>query len=253
MLAQAALARGQWRKARQEVELAARFDSTPALELWSLFAALPFVPLPRSEIVSAREWVQQWDTAAKPPPQFEHTTAHSGLHQYLRLQRLGLLHVRLGDTVAALREARALTLASDSSTVGRLAHTLAQSIRAHVTATGNRDAEALALLERAGWEAASSVFASEAYDRYFRAELLERLGRQDEALGWYGSIAERAAYELVYLAPAHRRQAEIYERRGQRELAAPHYRRFIELWNGADPELQPAVAKARSRLAEVER
>ncbi|HJR17394.1 MAG TPA: tetratricopeptide repeat protein, partial [Gemmatimonadales bacterium] len=253
MLAQAALARGQWRKARREVELAARFDSIPALELWSLFAALPFVPLPRPEIVSAREWVRRWDGGAKPPAPFEHTTAHTGLHPYLRLQRLGLLHLRLGDTVAAVGEARALGQSADSSTVGRLAHTLAQSIRAHVSAGSNRDAEALALLERAGWEAASSVFASEAYDRYFRAELLERLGREDEALGWYGSIAERAAYELVYLAPAHRRQAEIYERRGKRELAARHYRRFIELWGEADPELQPAVAEARDRLAEVER
>ncbi len=96
------------------------------------------------------------------------------------------------------------------------------------------------------------MFVSEAYDRYFRAELLQRLARNDEALGWYGSIAERAAYELVYLAPAHRREAEIYARRGQRDLAARHYRRFIELWSTADPELQPAVAEARSRLAEVE-
>jgi tetratricopeptide (TPR) repeat protein len=96
------------------------------------------------------------------------------------------------------------------------------------------------------------LFASEAYYRYTRAELLERLGREDEALGWYGSIAERAAYELVYLAPAHRRQAEIYARRGQPDLAAQHYRRFIELWSEADPELQPVVAEARRRLAELE-
>ena len=56
----------------------------------------------------------------------------------------------------------------------------------------------------------------------------------------------------MYLAPAHLRQAEIYERRGKRDLAARHYRRFIELWSRADPELQPAVAEARKRLAEVE-
>jgi hypothetical protein len=31
-----------------------------------------------------------------------------------------------------------------------------------------------------------------------------------------------------------------------------HYRRFIELWSGADPELQPAVAEARRWLAESE-
>jgi tetratricopeptide (TPR) repeat protein len=252
MLAQAALARGQWRQARQEVEAARRFDSTPALELWSLFAALSFIPVPRAEIVSVREAVQQWDARGDSPALQEHTTAHGGLHPYLRLHRLGLLDARLGDTAAALRQARALDRAVDSSTAGRFARTLAQSVRAHVAAAGGRYPEALALLEDAGWEAAASVFVSEAYDRYFRAELLERLGREDEALGWYAAIAERAAYELVYLAPAHRRQAEIYQRRGQRALAARHYRRFIELWSGADPELQPAVAEARTRLAEAE-
>ena len=147
--------------------------------------------------------------------------------------------------------ARTLDQTRDTSLAGRLAHTLAQSIRAHVAAGGGRDAEALSDIETAGWEAAASVFVSEAYDRYFRGELLQRLGRNDEALGWYGSIAERAAYELVYLAPAHRHEAEIYARRGQRDLAAKHYRKFIELWSGADPELQPAVAEARSRLGEL--
>jgi tetratricopeptide (TPR) repeat protein len=204
------------------------------------------------EILAIRESVRRWKPGPEPGNQTGHTTAHSGLHRHLRLHRLGLLDARLGDTVTALRHAHALDQASDTSLAGRLAHTLAQSIRAHVAAAGGRDAEALGDIETAGWEAAASVFVSEAYDRYFRGELLQRLARDDEALGWYGSIAERAAYELVYLAPAHRRQAEIYARRGQRDLAARHYRRFIELWSGADPELQPAVAEARRRLAEVQ-
>jgi len=80
--------------------------------------------------------------------------------------------------------------------------------------------------------------------------LLTRDGREDEAFGWFRSIAERAAYELVYLAPAHLRQAEIYDRRGDR-AAVPHYRRFIELWGEADPELQPVVERARKRVAEL--
>jgi tetratricopeptide (TPR) repeat protein len=171
----------------------------------------------------------------------------------LRRHRLGLLDTRLGDTVAALGEARALDLAADTSLSGRLAHTLARSIRAHVAAAGGRTREALADLDRAGWEAAASVFVAEAYDRYFRGELLQRAGRDDEALGWFHSIAERAAYELVYLAPAHLRQAEIYDRRGNRTQAAQHYKRFIELWREADPELQPVVDEARTKLARLGR
>jgi tetratricopeptide (TPR) repeat protein len=92
---------------------------------------------------------------------------------------------------------------------------------------------------------------AEAYDRYFRGELLARVGREDEALGWFRSIAERAAYELVYLAPSHLRQAEIYDRRGERGEAAKHYRKFIELWKDCDPELRPAVTSAQHRLKEI--
>ena len=253
LLAQARLTRGQWREARREVDLAARFDPVPALELWSLFASLAFVQLPRGEIEAARDAVRRWDARAEPATPYEHTTSHTGLHPYLRLHRLGLLDARLGDTTAALRSARLLDRAGTASLAGRYAHTLAESIRAHVAAIGGRDDEALGRIEGAGWEAAASVFVSEAYDRLFRAELLEKLGREDEALGWYGSIAERAAYELVYLAPAHRHQAEIYARRGQRELAAEHYRKFIELWKNADAELQPEVQKAREELGTLEK
>jgi tetratricopeptide (TPR) repeat protein len=252
MLAQAALARGQWRRSLRELAVAGRHDSIPSLELRSLFAALSFLPLPRQEIIEVREAVRRWNAGAEPVSQVGHTQAHVGLHPYLRLHRLGVLDTRLGDTTEALRHAQALDRVADSTPTGRLAHTLARSIRSHVAAAVGRTREALAHLEAARWEAAASVFVAEAYDRYRRAELLTNDGREDEALGWFGSIAERAAYELVYLAPAHLRQAEIYDRRGDRDTAAEHYRKFIDLWRDADPELQPVVNKARERLAALE-
>jgi tetratricopeptide (TPR) repeat protein len=251
MLAQAAVARGQWRRARDELALAATRDSIPALELRSLFAALPFLPLPPEEIGEAREAVSRWEPGSQSAGVVEHTTAHAGLHPALRLQRLALLDIRLGDTNGALRTARALERAADSTRVGQVVRTLAQSIRAHVAASAGRTREALSALESAGWESAAPYVMAEAYDRYFRGELLAQVGRDDEALGWFRSIAERAAYELVYLAPSHLRQAEIYDRRGDRDEAVKHYRRFIELWHKADPELQPVVDGARKRLAEL--
>jgi DNA-binding SARP family transcriptional activator len=251
MLAQAALARGQLHRAQTELAIAARLDSIPALELRSLFAALAFLPQARREIAEAREAVRRWDPSNEDAGRAEHTSAHIGLHPFLRLHRLGLLDSRLGDTISALGEARTLDREADSSAGGRLARTLAQSIRAHVAAAGGRTREALAELDQAGWEAAASVFAAEAYDRYFRGELLQRVGRDDEALGWFRSIAERAAYELVYLAPAHLRQAEIYDGRGDSARAAQHYAKFIKLWGQADPELQPRVLEAQKRLKEL--
>ena len=252
MLAQGALARGKWRRSLRELAIAARHDSIPALELRSLFAAFSFLPVPRREIIEVREAVRRWNAGAEPVSQVGHTEAHVGVHPHLRLHRLGLLDIRLGDTTEALRQAQALGRAADSTRTGRLAHTLQRSIRAHVAEAGGRTREALAELDAAGWGAAASVFVAEAYDRFRRAELLADEGREDEALGWFASIAERAAYELVYLAPAHLRQAEIYDRRGNRDAAVEHYRKFIDLWREADPELQPAVTKARERLAALE-
>ena len=55
------------------------------------------------------------------------------------------------------------------------------------------------------------------------------------------------------LAPAHLRLGELYDARSDSRKAIPHYRRFIELWKNADPELQPKVARARARLSALGR
>jgi DNA-binding SARP family transcriptional activator len=68
------------------------------------------------------------------------------------------------------------------------------------------------------------------------------------SIGWYQSIAERAAYELVYLAPAEQRLGRFFDARGDQEKAAAHYRRFAELWRGADPGFQPLVEGVSRRL-----
>jgi tetratricopeptide (TPR) repeat protein len=113
----------------------------------------------------------------------------------------------------------------------------------------HRPADALAQIQAAGWERAANLSIAEASDRFFRAELLHLLGRDEEAIGWYQSIAERASYELVYLAPAQSRLAGIYEARGDTVAAAARYRRVVELWREADPELRGPVEEAERRLA----
>jgi len=47
------------------------------------------------------------------------------------------------------------------------------------------------------------------------------------------------------------KQAEIYERRGDRAKAAQHYASFIALWKDCDPELRPVVAEAERRLGRL--
>jgi tetratricopeptide (TPR) repeat protein len=55
------------------------------------------------------------------------------------------------------------------------------------------------------------------------------------------------------LAGSHKRLAELYDAKGDREKAMSHYSKFIELWKDADPDLQPHVQKARERLTQLQR
>jgi hypothetical protein len=130
------------------------------------------------------------------------------------------------------------------------------SIRAEKLRHDRRPAEALAELERgardtpfvAAW---TSPFVSQAYERYVRAELLHELGRDDEALRWYATFGDNSPYDLVYLAPSIYRQASIYDARGDSVRALERYSAFVALWAASDPELQPWVAQARRRIAQL--
>ena len=93
-----------------------------------------------------------------------------------------------------------------------------------------------------------SQLGSQALERWARAELLVRLGRAQQALPWYASLAETSIDGLIYLAPAELRQAEIWDSLGNGRAAAAHYARFVELWTNADVELRPQVERARKRL-----
>ena len=58
-------------------------------------------------------------------------------------------------------------------------------------------------------------------------------------------------YDLMYAAPSHYRRAQLAEQLGDARSAAEHYRRFLALWNGADPEFKPMLDSARAGLARL--
>jgi hypothetical protein len=55
----------------------------------------------------------------------------------------------------------------------------------------------------------------------------------------------------LYYGPNLKRLGELYEQRADTARAVRYYNRFIELWQSADPELQPLVDEVRSRLADL--
>ncbi len=88
-----------------------------------------------------------------------------------------------------------------------------------------------------------------AYDRSGMAD--SAVARYESALG-YGDLLEirRQAREYPITLI---RLAERYDERGDLEQAAGYYGRFVELWVDADPDLQPRVEAARTRLDEIVR
>ena len=89
------------------------------------------------------------------------------------------------------------------------------------------------------------------YIRFLRAELLNEVGRIDEAIPWYNSFAENSIFDLVYLAPASYRLGEIHEKLSQPQQAVRHYMGFLKLWEGCDPEHHPLVEEVQGRLARL--
>ena len=209
-----------------------------------LMAAMPLLPLSSAEMAAVRARVSAWPD---PPPYLANWT--NVWQPRLRDYVLGMLSARAGDTTGVKQHAARLEALRSDTVVGGIAQITALTLRAEVARAAGKRPEAIALLESApSGGGMSSIVGSRAYDRFLRAELLRELGRDDEALRWYATQGQTIVPELIYLAPAELRQAQIHERLGDRARAAGHYRRFIELWGGADPDLQPLVADARRRL-----
>jgi tetratricopeptide (TPR) repeat protein len=81
-------------------------------------------------------------------------------------------------------------------------------------------------------------------------------GNADSAIAVFGRYISapnigRPNEDGLFLAGSHKRLGELYEAKGDRQRAASHYAKFIELWKTADAELQPQVAEVKKRLARL--
>jgi len=249
LLAVLALAQGSWTAAKREFAQVERVMPS-ARRQHALSATRPFLPVPRADIALLRDELEKWDPSAD--PREPNPGLASALHPHLRLYLLGVLSSRLGEDALALQHADELQRIDRPPEAATLVRDLALTVRAEVSARRGRPAEALKLLEPIKGEVPPELLAvpfySEEGSRYLRAELLYQLGRDEEALQWFANGFQGSPHELVYMAPAHLRQAEIYERLGDTKRAVEHYSRFIHLWQNCDPELRPRVQEARARL-----
>jgi len=83
----------------------------------------------------------------------------------------------------------------------------------------------------------------------------DQAGNADSALAYFErylqTLGNRMGADASWLARTYRRMGELYEARGNREKAVEYYGKFVDLWKGADPELQPAVSDVRQRMARL--
>ncbi len=260
------LARGQRRAAQERFDELMLHNSAWALEDAAYWSLAPAFEASRSELEARRDALLRWNAESVAPalasgsslgPWWSFFSArHDGLHGHLRLYLLGRLSIELGETKAALRYADDLEGFETPEFAGSLSLDLAQSIRAHVLAEAGQTADALLALEaaprRVPWgQNQVSWFSTQPQERYLRAELLEELGRYEDALGWYQSLTYW--FHPIMAGPSYLRQARIYARLGDREKAVEYYGRFINLWEGSDAEFQHRVETARRSIEALTR
>jgi hypothetical protein len=215
------------------------------LETRALMASDPLFKLDRAMVARIRDTIGrlvpypvQVYLGGVPDP-----AAATAFRQYL----LGLLSARLGDTARGRAHLRDLAALRDT-----MAPRLVRGLAAEIARSAGDLTGALRQLELVGGVPSHSRRLARAgvRERFLRGEVLRLLGRYEEAIPWYASFW--SAYDLFYIAPAHLRLGEIYERLGRTEEALFHYRRFIEMWKDCDAAFRPLLQQAQGAAERLE-
>jgi hypothetical protein len=183
---------------------------------------------------------------------------HPAIPTYLS----GLLSARLGDHVRALDVADELESGGDDGPGSMKPRILAAAVRARVAWLAGRPDQALAALDATRIEAYPGLMPPgpywiHGYGRHLWPQVLEALGRDREAIGWYAGFPwaadapERGLLDRVYEAPMNLWRGGIHHRLGEVDDARWHYHRFVELWRDADPALRPLIEVAERRLLDL--
>lgn len=257
-LAKLDLLYGKWQAAQTELQHLAALNAVWGKEYRALFCLMPFIQPKPPALEELRDELQRWDAKSVPASTepFRTLAAHNGVHAHLRLYLLAMLSARLRQEKEARQYAIALLALPHSQRFGFLAQDLALSVRAELAQLHGQPAQALALLERQKMQvwyelAWGSPFFAQVLARFQRAELLQALGRYEEALNWYNTTVYYPP-DWLLLAPNYLKRAEVYEKIGQRENAIEQYLRFIRLWEDCDPELRPIVDDAQRKLTSLQ-
>jgi tetratricopeptide (TPR) repeat protein len=248
---------GRLQAARRAVAKIAPLDSAAYWMGSARLAGLPFVPETKRRATDRKkvmEGLEAWAAGEVPERLLRAFFLRPReLYPAGRLYHLGLLRARSGEFGGAVQAARELESTDAPFVAPSGPSDLARSVRASIDRHQDRPAEALRHLEAMEHRIDAFVIQGRLYsaarERFVRAELLAEMGRPKEALRWYRTLDGVAYGDLPYIAPAHFGRAEVLEKLGRPREAAKAYRQVLDLWENADPLLQPKVEEARRRLA----
>jgi serine/threonine protein kinase len=171
---------------------------------------------------------------------------------HFRWYHLGVLSFFQGDTSQLGRCRQRLATEVVRPDAASLVRIWGNTLQALAKMYEGQNEIALQFLERESpiirYPLTNSPIFSLAFTRYLRAELLLRLGRNEEALNWYRSLTELLINDIPYRGPAFLRMAEIYEKIGRPQEAIQHYEKFLFLWRECAPEYKTITAAAAKRL-----
>jgi DNA-binding SARP family transcriptional activator len=212
LVAHVALARGADDVSQTNLKTAESLHPLWGLEMRALFSTLPFRMPSDEELRSIRHDLASIDASAIMPSTFAIFAMHNDSHAAIRAYLLGLIDLRLGNLPSVGEQLKALVQLSGPEK--GLSASLSVELQAAAARAQGAPHEALDILQRSRpriWFqlTVASPFFSLASQRFLRAELLRELGRVEEASSWYGSIAERSPYEIIYSGPARQRLAEM--------------------------------------------
>jgi hypothetical protein len=246
--AEVELARGRMGAAGGLLDSAAALSPALAAQYRAMAATLPWTVPDPTALAATRATIQSPAIAADGSP----SALRAGPWA---LYLAGVAAVHRGDAGGALAAAARLDTASGTPSDVAFARDYARLVRAEVARARGGLSQALDLLGaphvQPGWTLPTVLSYPKAHERWLRAELLRDLGRHAEALRLYRSFPDPAGYDLMYLAPARRREAELLERAGQTAAAAHGYGRVVRLWREAEPALRAETERAQRAAARL--
>ena len=222
------------------------------------FALIPFRSAPVSELEALRPALEAWDpewgcSSTTLARNYELGTC---IRPMVRSYLLGLVEARTGRFAQAERYVDELELFGRDGKGEGHAPLFEAEVRAEIAIQRGDTLQALRIYDASDHRisythAAQSPMYSHSYGRFRRAQLLESVGRTEEATLWFQSFGENSDLDLVYHGVGLLHAGQLLERSGQPTQALVRYQRAARFLNEAEGAFAAWLRSVETGLARL--